>query len=308
MRPQFMALRDLPEDQRPAAREKVWRRDAQQDHRHADAGQRAKYEAVQAQAASARVPAGRAGPRRSGQGRYKKSIAIVTHRRWEGAKKIQKMRPVAAAATPPERRQRGRKRRQPLRCTRCCGAQRWPPAPAARRAGPGAGAAPLPAPGAPGANATEFRNRLVAELALTPAQVEKVDAIYADARPKLRHAARPARGAAQGPRAHHGRHPRPHRRRADARAEAEIRRAGGEAASRQSTRGRIYLLGEDGKPKAYNVRLGITDGTSTELIVGPGSARRRRAEGRRAGHHRHGCTPARAQAPRRAPAGPRMPF
>lgn len=33
------------------------------------------------------------------------------------------------------------------------------------------------------------------------------------------------------------------------------------------TRGRIYLQGDDGKPHAYNVRLGITDGTSTELIV-----------------------------------------
>ena len=44
-----------------------------------------------------------------------------------------------------------------------------------------------------------------------------------------------------------------------------------EVAGRQSTRGRIYLLGEDGKPVAYNVRLGITDGTSTELIVGPNS-------------------------------------
>ena len=37
------------------------------------------------------------------------------------------------------------------------------------------------------------------------------------------------------------------------------------------TRGRIYLLGEDGKPKAFNVRLGITDGTSTELLLGPGA-------------------------------------
>ena len=43
-----------------------------------------------------------------------------------------------------------------------------------------------------------------------------------------------------------------------------------ESAGRQSTRGRIYLMGADGKPKAFNVRLGITDGTSTELIVAPG--------------------------------------
>ena len=42
-----------------------------------------------------------------------------------------------------------------------------------------------------------------------------------------------------------------------------------EAGSRTATRGRIYLMGADGKPVAYNVRLGITDGTSTELLVGP---------------------------------------
>jgi HlyD family secretion protein len=46
-----------------------------------------------------------------------------------------------------------------------------------------------------------------------------------------------------------------------------------QAASRQgaNARGRIYLQGADGKPLAYNVRLGITDGTSTELIVMPNS-------------------------------------
>ena len=37
--------------------------------------------------------------------------------------------------------------------------------------------------------------------------------------------------------------------------------------SRTSSRGRIYLLNAEGKPVAYNVRLGITDGTSTELLL-----------------------------------------
>jgi HlyD family secretion protein len=41
-------------------------------------------------------------------------------------------------------------------------------------------------------------------------------------------------------------------------------------AFRQSTRGRIYLL-RDGQPQALNVRLGISDGTMTELIVPPNS-------------------------------------
>ncbi len=42
-----------------------------------------------------------------------------------------------------------------------------------------------------------------------------------------------------------------------------------ESAGRSNTRGRIYLLDAQGKAKAYNVRLGITDGTSTELLVSP---------------------------------------
>ncbi|MEO8123677.1 MAG: HlyD family secretion protein [Burkholderiales bacterium] len=47
--------------------------------------------------------------------------------------------------------------------------------------------------------------------------------------------------------------------------------AGTARGGRQTTRGRIYLLGDDGKPVAYSVRLGIGDGISTELIVPPGS-------------------------------------
>jgi hypothetical protein len=42
-------------------------------------------------------------------------------------------------------------------------------------------------------------------------------------------------------------------------------------AGRQTTRGRLYLLPEPGKPRAYSVRLGISDGVMTELIVPPNS-------------------------------------
>jgi HlyD family secretion protein len=45
---------------------------------------------------------------------------------------------------------------------------------------------------------------------------------------------------------------------------------GAVGASRQSSRGRIYLIGADNKPVARSVRLGITDGVSTELMVRPG--------------------------------------
>jgi HlyD family secretion protein len=44
-----------------------------------------------------------------------------------------------------------------------------------------------------------------------------------------------------------------------------------ESSGRQTTRGRLYLLGENNRPVAYAVRLGITDGVSTELMVPPGS-------------------------------------
>jgi HlyD family secretion protein len=109
-------------------------------------------------------------------------------------------------------------------------------------------------------------------LQLTPAQLEKVDAIYADVRPRFMQ----LRDL-----------PAEERPKARERISADVRARIGdlftpeqkpkyaailaEAGSRTTTRGRIYLLGEDGKPKAFNVRLGITDGTSTELIVAPNS-------------------------------------
>lgn len=41
---------------------------------------------------------------------------------------------------------------------------------------------------------------------------------------------------------------------------------------RASTRGRIYVLEPSGKPRAVAVRLGITDGSSTELLIRPDAA------------------------------------
>jgi HlyD family secretion protein len=120
--------------------------------------------------------------------------------------------------------------------------------------------------------ATQFRNLMVGQLALTPAQIEKVDAIYADARPKmmtLRDLPQEERGKAR------------EKITADIRAQLRDQMTAEQkpkfdalvaaAANRQVTRGKIYLMGADGKPRAYNVRLGITDGSSTELIVTPNS-------------------------------------
>jgi HlyD family secretion protein len=117
-----------------------------------------------------------------------------------------------------------------------------------------------------------MRSRLVADLQLSAEQIAKVDAIIADTRPKygtLRDLAPEERGKARD------------RITADMRAkigdlltpEQKTKYAviQAEAASRTATRGRIYMMGADGKPVAYNVRLGITDGTSTELMVSPNS-------------------------------------
>jgi HlyD family secretion protein len=122
----------------------------------------------------------------------------------------------------------------------------------------------------------ELRNRLVTELQLTPEQQAKVDAVYAAARLKfaaLRDLASEERSKAR------------ERIMADTRAQigelltpeqkpkyaALLAEAGTSSRAGTSTRGRIYLQGADGKPVAYNVRLGVSDSTSTELLVATNS-------------------------------------
>ncbi|MBU3739967.1 MAG: hypothetical protein FGM55_13565 [Rhodoferax sp.] len=170
---------------------------------------------------------------------------------------------------------------------------------------PEGGLAPLlPANGNP---LVETRNRLVTELALGAAQAAKVDAIYAEARPRfagLRDLQPAERGKAR------------ERISADIRAriaevlgpEQKQRYAAlqAQAVNRPVTRGRLYLLGPDGRPAAYTVRLGISDGSSTELLVNPNAPE--------AALLKEGATvitglvsPAGASAPS-GPSGPRLPF
>jgi len=33
--------------------------------------------------------------------------------------------------------------------------------------------------------------------------------------------------------------------------------------------GRVFIVGADGKPQAVQIRLGISDGTNTEVVEGP---------------------------------------
>jgi HlyD family secretion protein len=217
LRPQFAALRDVPEAERPAARDKVMAEFRGRVGAMLTAEQKGKYAQLQAQA--------------------------------------QAQRGAAAAASSPS-----------------AAGPAKPAAPPVARAVPAPGAPPAAGGGGAGNAASEQRQRLVTELQLDAAQAEKVDAIYADARPKfgqLRELAAEERPKARD------------RLMADIRArisdlltpeqKVKYQKLMLEAAGRASTRGRIYLLDAEGKPKAFNVRLGISDGTSTELLVAPGS-------------------------------------
>ena len=268
--PRFMGLRDMGEDERPAAREKLLAEMRGKINAMLDAKQKPRYAELLAQA-QAQGPGG--GRRPDGvQGASGAQSASPGAGRVAGAGTGRAGSAPGASASTPQTNARV----QAAASTSPGGA-----GPAAallsapQQASSGApagvpqGTAPPPAGGG---QATEFRNRLVVELALSPGQIEKVDAIYADVRPKfmqLRDLASEERPKAR------------ERILADVRARVgdvltpeqkpKYQALLAETMGRTSTRGRIFLLGADGKPKAFNVRLGISDGTSTELMVTPGS-------------------------------------
>ena len=237
LRPRFMALRDLPQDQRAEARDKATAEMRARISAMLTPAQRSQYQQMVAQAPGGPPPGAGARPAPAGAA----TAGTDTPKNIAGND----------AATRP-------------------GGQK--PSNNGAAAGSGAtsgggAAAALPANGNP---MIEFRNRLVAELALSPAQAEKVDAIYTEARPRFM--ALRDLGAEERPKARE-------RISADIRARiADVLSAEQKPkyatllaaiAGRQSTRGRIYLMGADGKPVAYAVRLGISDGSSTELLLGP---------------------------------------
>jgi HlyD family secretion protein len=186
--------------------------------------------------------------------------------------------------------------------------------PAAQTGPAGAGPSNGPVVSAPADSAggrgpmAEFRNRVVNELSLRPEQVDRLDALLAGAGPRfmeLRNLDEAERGRARD------------------RILADLRAAIGdlmdhsqksryaaivaETAGRQTTRGRVFVLGMDGKPVAYDVRLGISDGTATELVVPPGSPGADvLVEGARVITAVTGAST--SAAPRSATTGPRMPF
>ena len=135
--------------------------------------------------------------------------------------------------------------------------------------------APAAAPAqsqAPGGGLNAARDRLITELKLDADQQAKVTAIFDAMRDKFR-AAREL--------------PDAERNKAIARNRAEIRekvsvlltpeqktRYDALAAETQAARaggggsGRVWVPGSDGKPRAVDVRLGLTDGTMTEIVSG----------------------------------------
>lgn len=116
---------------------------------------------------------------------------------------------------------------------------------------------------------TQFRDRLVTELKLDEQQQQRLEPIFAEMRNKfmglrdLPEEARAKQGAAI---------------RAEMRAKVEdllkpeqkekyaqiVAETAGRPGSGQSTRGRVYLL-VDGKPKAVDVRVGLSDGSMSEV-------------------------------------------
>jgi HlyD family secretion protein len=116
---------------------------------------------------------------------------------------------------------------------------------------------------------TQLRERLVTELKLDEQQQQRLEPIFAEMRNKfmgLRDLPEEARGKQSAAI------------RAEMRAKVEdllkpeqkekyaqiVAETAGRAGSGQATRGRVYLLA-DGKPKAVDVRVGLSDGSMSEV-------------------------------------------
>jgi HlyD family secretion protein len=137
---------------------------------------------------------------------------------------------------------------------------------AAKSGPPGAGGGPPPGAQA----AMQFRQRVLTELNLDEGQKATIERIFDEAR---------GRGAALREIADEG-----ERRKAAERSRAETRarilealkpeqrplyeRLAAEAFGGRASTGRVWMLDSEKKPKAIEVRLGITDGATTELVSG----------------------------------------
>jgi hypothetical protein len=247
MRPEFMALREFPEEQRSAAREQLLAKLRGRVNAFLTPAQQQAFLKLQAQAAASAT-----------QG----TTPATAPRAADSTALSATATAMAGVATP----------------AAATASQSAASVPANAPAAPGTAPAPRAATAAqpPEAVASgplgEFRNRLVSELGLSAAQATQVDSIIAAQRPRfaeLRNVPENRRAKERDRiladmRALIGEQLTPDQR-------AHYQKLLVDLAGRQSTRGRIYLLGADGKPRAYNVRLGISDGVMTELIVAPNS-------------------------------------
>jgi HlyD family secretion protein len=124
-----------------------------------------------------------------------------------------------------------------------------------------------------GGGLAQLRERLVAELKLDADQQSKVDAIFDGMRDKFR-AARDLPEAEKAKAQERNRAeirekiaailtPEQKQRYDELASESQAARAGGGGGS-----GKIWIVGEDGKAKGIEVRLGLTDGSMTEIVSG----------------------------------------
>ena len=169
----------------------------------------------------------------------------------------------------------------------------------AAASGGGAGGA---AAGGPGGGGRAQRERLVTELKLDADQQQKLDAIFAGMREKFM-------AVRELPEAERAR--ASERNRADIREKITAILTGeqkkkyadivAEQAGRTPARGRVWVNGDDGKAKAVQVRLGLSDGSSTEVIGGDLKEGQEVLVGVAAAGQK-------GAAPAGAPRGPRLPF
>jgi HlyD family secretion protein len=333
MRPQFMQLRDMDDAERGAARDKIMADMRQKISAMLSPEQRQKYEQMRAASRGAAAGANTAPPATPQSAPAPGSAAAANTPPGKNATKNiannventpasdqKRLKDGAAEAPSPALRMGSAGGAAAPAIAAAPSASTATPAQVGQAANApgaagGAGSASGAGPSGPGGGGplAEFRNRLVSELQLTPDQQSKVEAIYSEARPRfmqLRDLPEEERGKAR------------ERILADLRARVgdvltpeqkpKYQAMLAEAASRTSTRGRIYLLGADNKPVAYNVRLGITDGSSTELLVSPNSPNANLlVEGATViigTAPQPGSAPAGGARASGAPSGPRLPF
>ena len=159
-------------------------------------------------------------------------------------------------------------------------ALRFRPPGAGEEKKPAAAVSPAPTPSGGGTGAggggggfAQLRERLVGELKLDEEQQGKLDAIFAGMRDKFR-ASRDLSDAEKTKAQERNRteirekvaailNPDQKKRYTEMASEAQAARAGGGGGS-----GRVWILDDDGKPKSIDVRLGLTDGSMTEIVSG----------------------------------------